>query len=107
MRCYLIDRPISGRVFVLLFDAYRHRVCVHGYNQGTVMTHIIQLFVQWVSHMMDHHWRRRTVRLRKKQNLAEGAGARASALYLENKCVFCEKTRDEKGHKEWDECGCS
>ena len=41
-----------------------------------------------------------------RQRRAE-AGARASALYLEGRCVFCEKTRKEKGREEWDNCSCS
>ena len=83
---------------------------------------IIERFRQWVSHRMDAHWRRQKVALRKKQNTEEwrakknyntcspggdDMGARASALYLEGRCVFCEKTKEEKGKEEWDNCSCS
>lgn len=45
----------------------------------------IDVFVQWVHHMMDAHWRRRSLALRKKQNIA----AAKAAGKAEN-CGMCD-----------------
>jgi len=35
------------------------------------MSHMITAFVQWVSHKMDAHWRRKNYALMKRRNLKE------------------------------------
>lgn len=50
---------------------------------------LIDHFMQWVAHMMDAHWRRKTVAVRKRHNIKEGKLAHKTDNV--GKCCGCDE----------------